>query len=82
MMESMKAWASAESVPEAEVAVAVAAHDVLLAVDDEGGTVADRVLERAASTTDAGRVKAAAAAGRARRAGQAKNLIVPYFDEK
>ena len=71
-MELMKTWASAaESVPEAEVAVAVAAHDML------PGTVADTGLERAANTADAGRVKAAAAAGRARRAGQAKNLIVP-----
>ena len=54
-----------------------AAHDVLLETEDEEeATEADTGLGRAANTTDAGRVKAAAAAGRAR-TGQARNLIVP-----
>ena len=79
----MKDWASEVLVDEsdelsADVA-ASAAHDVLLAVeDDEEATETDTGLERAANTVDDGKVKAAAAAGRARM-GQAKNLIVPRF---
>ena len=79
----MKDWASVEEVLvdaesdelSADVA-ASAAHDVLLeAEDEEADTEADTGLDRAANTADAGRVKAAAAAGRARM-GQARNFIV------
>lgn len=77
----MKDWASVKEVLvddesvelSADVAPASAAHDVLL-VEEAAG--ADAALDRAANTADAGKVKAAAAAGRARM-GQARNLIVP-----
>ena len=62
----------------ADAAAASAAHDVLLVLEDEeGATEADTGLDRAANTADAGKVKAAAAAGRARM-GHARNFIVPY----
>ena len=79
----MKDWASVEEVLVAESdelsadVAASAAHDVLLVLEDEeGATEADTGLDRAANTADAGKVKAAAAAGRARM-GQARNFIVP-----
>ena len=56
---------------------ASAAHDVLLVgEDEEADTDADAGLNRVANNADAGKVKAAAAAGRARM-GQARNFIVP-----
>ena len=80
----MKDWASVEEVLVAESdelsadVAASAAHDVLLVLEDEeGATEADTELDRAENTADAGKVKAAAAAGRARM-GQARNFIVPW----